>query len=156
MLEENVLGAYSYLGDHHKDWLLSRMIYERERKHHRDYEEQLINKVRDFIDQLAAEGYPKRQVTFGYIASIIGSTRDALRCRKSTHALLEKVAESREAWLRRQVITAYNQRPPSVAPFSLADAKHYLTIHNDTFSKRQTLIEQIINELNNRLFHDKE
>lgn len=148
MLEEHVPGAYSHLGDHHKDWLRSHMIYERERKHRREHEEQLLEKVREAIDQLATDGYPKRQVTFGYIASIIGTTRDALRCRRATHDLLENVVESKEAWLRRRIIMAYHQRLPNDAPFSLADVKRHLTIHDATYVKHEELIEQIIEEFN--------
>jgi hypothetical protein len=148
MLEKYVPGAYSHLGDQHKDWLRSHMVYESERKHRREYEEQLLERIQEFINQLATDGYPKRQVTFGYIASIIGTTRDAIRCRRVTHDLLKNVVESREAWLRRQIITVYLKRPPSAAPFSLADIKRNLTIHDATYTKHRKLIEQIIDELN--------
>ena len=148
LLQEKVPGAYSYLGDHHKDWLRSRIVFEKERKYLRENEERLLERVRAFIDRLTTKGYPKRQVTFGYIASIIGAKRDELRCRKVTSALLENVIESKEAWLRRRIIMAYRQRPASDAPFTLTDVKRALTIHDVTYAKHQKLIKQIITELN--------
>ena len=92
--------------------------------------------------------FQKRQVTFGYVAGIIGATRDELRCRKATCALIENVVESKEAWLRWRIIMAYQQRPASDAPFSLVDVKRALTIHDATYEEHQKLIEQIIKELN--------
>jgi len=148
LLQEKVPGAYSYLGDHHKDWLRSRIVFENERTHRREHEERLLERVQKVIDQLAIEGYPKRQVTFGYIASIMGATRDELRCRKAERSMLESVVESKEAWLRRRIIMAYHQRAVRDAPFSLVDVKRSLTIHDATYVKYQKQIEQIIKDLN--------
>jgi len=149
MLEKYVPGAYSYLGGQHKDWLRSHTVYESERKHRREYEEQLLRKVREVIDRFAAEGYPKRQVTFGYIASIIGVTRDALRCRSATHDMLENVVESREEWFCRRVADACMERIAVSKPITVKTIRWVLNLYPATYNKYQKLIEQIIYDLNN-------
>ena len=128
----------------------SRIVFERERKHRREYDESLLNELHKVVAKLQDEGYPDQQVTFGYIASIIGSTRDKLRCSGNLQirTLLESIIESKEAWLCRRIILAYQRRPVSDKPFTIADIKRDLAIHSKAYSKYQKLIELLIEELN--------
>ena len=148
MLEKYVPGAYSYLVRFHKEWLRSHMVYQRERKHRREYEEQLLDKIRKIIDKFETEGYPNRQMTYSYIAGLIGTTRDSLRRRNAPRDLLENVVESREDWIRRRVTVAYHQRSTSNTPLLFSDAKCELSICDATYTKYRKLIEQVIEELN--------
>jgi len=147
ILEQHVPGAYDYLIHKHRDWLLSRMVYERNRKHRREYEEQLLQKVRLVIDKFELEGYPERQITFGYIASLVGSARDKLRHRGAIVALLENVIETREVWLRRRIIIAYQLSASSDTPVLVSDIKRNSKISDATYSKHKKQIDEIINEL---------
>lgn len=114
LLQEKVPGAYSYLGDHHKDWLRSRIVFENERKHRREREEELLDKVREVALKFTTEGYPNRQVTYGYVAGLAGTTRDELRCRRTPNsalrALLDNTIESRSDWIRRRDGDIYNEK----------------------------------------------
>jgi hypothetical protein len=105
LLQEKVPGAYSYLGDYHKDWLRTRIVFENERKHRREREEDLLIRIREIIDIFAKEGYPKRQLSYGYIAELTGATRDELRCKRNPQSalrtLLDSVIETRADWKRR-------------------------------------------------------
>ena len=88
--------------------------------------------------------------TFGYIARITGSTRDKLRCsgNPQIRTLLGSIVESKEEWLQRCIILAYQRRPINNKPFTIADIKRDLTIHSKAYSKYQKLIELLIEELN--------
>jgi hypothetical protein len=106
LLQEKVPGAYSYLGDHHKDWLRSHIVFENERKHRREREEELLSRIRDTVDKFEKEGYPKWQISYGYVAELAGTTRDELRCKRNPQSalriLLDSIIETRTDWRRRR------------------------------------------------------
>jgi hypothetical protein len=144
ILQEKVPGAYSYLGDHDYDWLRSRIVFGNEQKHIREYEIQLLASVRDIVAQLNNDGYPKRQVTFGYIAGLIGSTRDKLRCRASTRLLLSGVVESQSDWLLRRTTEVCNERAALSKPTTVKTIKRELCLHESTFTQYEKLMKEVI------------
>jgi len=150
LLNEHAPGAHDYLIRHDKEWLRSRTVFENERLCHRERQGQMFLKVKRAIEEIETNGNVERQVTFGYIAAVAGVTRDALRFtgNPKLHSLLDSVVESKEAWLRRRIVLAYQRRSKTGKPFSLADLKRDLMVARNTYQKYRELIEQLIDELN--------
>jgi hypothetical protein len=144
LLQEKVPGAYDYLKRHDADWIRSRIVFVSEQKSARDYESELLDSVRTAISRLTTDGYPKRQITYGYVAELIGSTRDKLRCRSNVSALLSGVIESKSDWLRRRVAEVCKERKNSGGPTTAKTVKRKLFLREATFRQYENLIQEVI------------
>lgn len=102
LLDEKVPGAYTYLQKRDYDWIRSRVVFDNERAFRLENEKLLLAKLREIIAGFDADGYPDRVMSYGYIASLIGSTRDELRYKMSPNselrALLDEVVEHKGMW----------------------------------------------------------
>jgi hypothetical protein len=102
LLDEKVPGAYIYLQRHDYDWIRSRIVFDNERRSRLEREKLLLGKLRDIIAAFETEGYPDRPLTYGFIASLLNSSRDELRTKMSPdselRALIDKVVEHKKTW----------------------------------------------------------
>jgi hypothetical protein len=145
LLQEKVPGAYSYLGDHDSDWLRRHIVFENERKHIRKQEELLLRKVQEAVAHIINEGYPNRQVTYGYIASLVGSTtRDKLRYREPIRSLLDNIIESKADWLRRRALDVCADKIASAKPITTKTIRRELNLHPGTFAQYEELLQEVI------------
>ena len=150
MLQEKVPGAYSYLGDHDPEWLRSHIVFENERKHVREREEFLANKLREVESLFMKNGFPKHQVTFGYVAKLIGATRDELRNRNSkpiTSSLLERIIENKEKWLYRRTVDICTKRIALSKPTTEKTIKRELNLKSDSFAKHEDFVKGVISTI---------
>jgi hypothetical protein len=102
LLDEKVPGAYTYLQRNDYDWIRSRVVFDNERQFRLEREELLLNKLREVIAAFDVDGYPDRVLSYGYIASLIGATRDDLRHKMSPNsklrAFLDEIVEHKATW----------------------------------------------------------
>ena len=102
LLDKKIPGAYRYLQDHDYEWIRSRVVFRNERRSRLEREDLLLGKLREIIDIFEVEGYPDQQLSYGFIASLIGAERDELRNEMSPNselrAFLDKIIEHRKTW----------------------------------------------------------
>lgn len=102
LIDEKVPGAYTYLQKNDYEWIRSRVVFDNERRFRLEREEELLTKLCEVITTFDVDGYPDRVMSYGYIASLIGSTRDELRYKMSPNselrALLDEVVEQKARW----------------------------------------------------------
>jgi len=102
LLREKVPGAYNYLKHYDSKWIRSRVVYETERRFHLDRENLLLSKLREIIAVFETEGYPDRQLSYGFVASLVGSTREELRDKKNPNSelrtFLDEIIEHSKTW----------------------------------------------------------
>ena len=144
LLQEKVPGAYSYLGDHDPTWLRRHIVFENERKHFREQEEMLLRKAQEAVAHIINDGYPNRQVTYGYIAGLIGSTRDKLRYREPIRSLLDNIIESKADWLRRRASDVCANKLASAKPITTKTVRRELNLHPGTFAQYKELLQEVI------------
>lgn len=147
LLQKKVPGAYSYLGDHHKEWLRSRIVFENERGYCRERKKVMLKKVREAVEHIMNANNPKRQITFGYIAKIAGLKREELRCNSHLYDYLVDIIESKEDWYRRRIFLAYHSLPIKDSCFSAASLCRAASITRETYRKYQNFIDNVITEL---------
>jgi len=140
-LDEKVPGAYTYLQKNDYDWIRSRIVFDNERRFRLEREAELLTRLREVIDDFDTNGYPERVMSYGYIAELIGSSRDELRLKKSPNselrALLDEVVESKATWrqqraarmritnlgqgrIKRKAPTNIQRKPKTIAPLPLS------------------------------------
>jgi hypothetical protein len=144
LLQDRVPGAYDYLKRHDAEWIKSRVVFANERKCVIDQENALLLSVQAVMSRLKTDGYPKRQVTYGYIAELIGSTRDKLRCSSNVKSLLECALESKTDWLRRRAIEVCKERAVSRKTTTTKTIKRELCLRDATFRQYENLIQEVI------------
>lgn len=102
LLDEKVPGAYTYLQKRDYDWIRSKVVFDNERRFRRERENLLLTRLREIIATFEDDGYPDEQLSYGFIANLIGSTRDELRHRMSPNSelrsLLDEIVEHRKTW----------------------------------------------------------
>ena len=103
LLDEKVPWAYAYLKKHDNDWIRSKIVFDNERRFRLERENLLLEKLRKIISTFETEGYPDEQLSYGFIASLVGSTRDELRFYRNRpqsklRILLDDIIESRKTW----------------------------------------------------------
>jgi len=102
LLDEKIPRAYGYLQDHDYEWIRSRVVFDNERRFRLERENFLLTKLHEIIDEFDADGYPDKMLSYGYIASLIGSTRDELRHKMSPNsklrAFLDNIVEHKATW----------------------------------------------------------
>jgi len=111
LLQKKVPGAYSYLGDHCYEWLRSHIIFVNERSFYLEHKQMLLKKVQEAIEYIMNVNDPKRQITFGYIATVAGLGREEVRCNSHTRDYLVDIIETKEDWYRRRITLAYHSLP---------------------------------------------
>jgi hypothetical protein len=144
LLNEKVPGAYDYLKDHEPEWIRSRIVFGNEQRHIREYEAQLLGSVQSVVAQLKTDGYPKRQVSYGYIAELAGSARDKLRCRRAIRDLLDGIVESKSDWLLRRATEVCGVRKDLGKPTTTKTIKRELYLREATFKQYENLIQEVI------------
>jgi hypothetical protein len=147
MLNKHAPGAYDYIRDHDPEWMRDRVVSVSDRQFIRDYENELLTSIQGIISRLAANGYPKRQVTYGYIAELIGSTRDKLRCRSALNAALSNIIESKSDWIRRRSTEVCKERKVAGKPTTAKTIKRELCLREPTFTQYYTLIQEVIDAI---------
>jgi hypothetical protein len=140
LLNEKVPGAYDYLNHFDAEWLKSRIVFANNLKSVRKYENGLLESVRTIITRLKTDGYPKRQVTYGYIAELIGSKRDALRGRSAIRTLLNEIIESKPNWLRRRTVEICKERAMLSKLTTVITIKRELCLREATFTQYGTML----------------
>ena len=111
------------------------------------YYAQLLNRVREVADRLSTEGYPTRQVTFGYIARLTETTRDTLRCmrtRSEECTLPNELIETKADWLRRRTYEICKERIALSKPTTVKTIRWKLWLHSSTFAKYESLLQKVI------------
>lgn len=108
LLDEKVPRAYGYLQDRDYEWIRSRVVYDNERSFRLERENLLLGKLDSLIGKFEIEGYPDEQLSYGFIASLVGSTRDELRLyRNRTKSklcgLLDSIIESKKDWRQERI-----------------------------------------------------
>ena len=102
LLDEKVPGAYTCLQRKDYDWIRSRVVFDNERRIRLEREELLLNRLCEVIASFDTNGYPDRVLSYGYIASLIGATRDELRYKMSPNselrAFLDEIVEHKAIW----------------------------------------------------------
>jgi len=132
LLDEKVPGAYTYLQRNDYDWIRSRVVFDNERRTRLEHEELLLRKLRKIIATFDANGYPDRVLSYGYIASLLGVTRDELRYKMSPNselrAFLNEIVENRRDWRKKRMvkghITNLGQDRPIRTPSANVRPKH--------------------------------
>ncbi len=147
LLNDKVPGAYEYLKRHEAEWIRSRVVFVNEQKSILDYERELVQLVQAVISRLKTDGYPKRQVTYGYIAKLTGSTRDKLRERTAAKVLLECIIESKCDWLRRRATELCKERAGSNKTMTTKTIKRELYLRDATFRKYENMLQEIIDSI---------
>lgn len=147
LLQEKVPGAYDYLKRHDAEWIRSRVVFMNEQKSVREHEDELLLKLSAVLDRLADDGYPKRQVTFGYMASLIGSTRDKLRSCQKLHAFLDGVVESLPTWLCRRTGEICKEKIAAAKLTTVKTVRRELNLSHATYARYQTLLQEVIDSL---------
>lgn len=150
LLNKQAPGAYEYLKDHDYEWIRNRIVFENEQRHIREYEAQLLISVQSVVEQLKTDGYPKRQVTYGYIAKLAGSARDKLRCRDAVRNLLDGIVESKSDWLKRRTLEICRERAEKTTPTTIKTIKWVMTLKTRTGVQYQTVIQEAIDEFYER------
>jgi len=102
LLDEKVPRAYGYLQEHDYEWIRSRVVFNNERRFRLEREKLLLAKLRKIIAAFDADGYPDKVLSYGYIASLVGATRDELRHKMSPNselrAFLDEIVEHKATW----------------------------------------------------------
>jgi hypothetical protein len=147
LLQKSIPGAYSYLGDHDYDWLRSRIVFWNEQKYIREYEDAILDKLNEIIAKFADDGYPKRQITYGYIAGMVGSTRDKLRSRERFRLLLDNIIESQFDWVRRRAQEICKKRIDSVKATTVKTIRREMNLHKGTYEQYQALLQEVIDAI---------
>jgi|GEM_PF-3257406 len=147
LMKEKVPGAHSYLKRHDPEWLRKRIVFENKRKRVRECEEQFLNRVREVAAKLSNDGYPKRQVTFGYISCMTGFTLTKLRHKNPQSAirvLLSNIIESKADWIYRRATEVCHERLTSGKPISVNAIRWELRLYPVTFAKYKGLLQKAI------------
>ena len=118
LLDEKVPGAYCYLQQRDYEWIRSRVVFDNERRFRIERENLLIEKLREIISTFEAEGYPDEQLSYGFVAKLMDSTRDELRFyrrrpQSNLRILLDTIIESRKNWRQEReakIIERYSKR----------------------------------------------
>jgi hypothetical protein len=147
LLNEELPGAYDYLKDHDCEWLRNKVVFVKERNSVREYENELLRNLNAVITLFADNGYPKRQVTFGYVASLVGSTRDKLRCRGKMRTLLDDVIESRSDWIRRRAVVICTERKSANKTTTIKTIRREIGLHPATYAQDQMLLQDVIDTI---------
>jgi hypothetical protein len=83
------------------------VVFEEERRFRIERENLLLGRLQAVIAAYDADGYPNKVLSYGYIAELIGSTRDELRYRMSPNsalrAYLDKVVEHKATWRQERI-----------------------------------------------------
>jgi hypothetical protein len=107
LLDEKAPRAYGYLQDHDYEWIRSRVVFDNERRFRLEREKLLLTKLCEIIAAFDADGYPDRVLSYGYIANLIGATRDELRYKMSPNselrAFLNEIVEHKSTWRQERV-----------------------------------------------------
>jgi len=107
LLDEKVPRAYGYLQDHDYEWIRSRVVFDNERRFRLEREKLLLTKLREILATFDADGYPDRVLSYGYIADLVGATRDELRHKMSPNselrAFLNEIVEHKSTWRQERV-----------------------------------------------------
>jgi len=109
LLDEKVPGAYCYLQKHDHQWIRNRVVFDYERRFRIERKNLLLDRLREIIDKFKTEGYPDEQLSYGFIASLLGSTRDELRLHRNRskselHILLDSIIENRKTWRQERAV----------------------------------------------------
>jgi hypothetical protein len=144
LLQEKAPGAYDYLNRYDKEWISSLIVFENDLKSVREYEDVMLCKLSDIIAKFTNEGYPKRQVTYGYIAGLIDSTRDKLRSRERFRLLLDDVVESQLAWVRRRAQEICKERIAASKATTVKAIRREMELHTGTYERYQALLQEVI------------
>jgi hypothetical protein len=154
LLNERAPGAYSYFSKHDFSWLRERIVYERDSARQKEYEQDLLKRVKEAVAQIKESGNNNKQLTRGYLASVAGIRESQLACTEWTRPLLkaylDTVIESREEWLRRRIVMIWEKQKLRGKPIALADIKREMSLKPNTYIKYKELIEELIDELNTR------
>jgi hypothetical protein len=146
LLDEKVPGAYTYLQRNDYDWIRNKVVFDNERQFRLEREELLLNKLREVIAVFDADGYPDRVLSYGYIANLIGATRDDLRSKMSPNselrAFLDEIVEHKATWRQERAARMRKTNPgqgriPRKRPSNTGQKR----IHTCTvYAERVTLI----------------
>jgi len=147
LLNEKVPGAYEYLLEHDREWLRDHIVFKNQLKNVRDYENEMLFKLKEVIAKFNDEGYPKRQITYGYIAELVGSSRDKLRYRKVFKTLLETVIESHSDWLRRRAKEICKERISSFKATTTKTIIREMDLHSQGCEKRILILQEVIDTI---------
>jgi hypothetical protein len=102
LLDKKVPGAYVYLQKRDYEWIRSKVVFDNERDFRLEREKLLLAKLREIIAAYDTDGYPDKMLSYGYIASLIGATRDELRHKMSPNselrAFLDEIVEHKATW----------------------------------------------------------
>jgi hypothetical protein len=147
LLQEKIPGAYDYLKRFDKEWISSRIVFVNNLSSVREYEDAILCKLNDVIAKFADAGYPKRQVTYGYIAALVGTTRDKLRSRERFRSLLDDVVERQSDWVRRRTNEICTERIASAKATTLKTIRREMGLHTGTYEQYQALLQEVIDTI---------
>lgn|GEM_PF-6920711 len=146
-LREQIPNAYSYLVRHDHEWLRKHIVYKKDHDHEHDL--RLLSIVQNAVDKIKTDGDSERRITIGYIAEIAEIKSDSLKClqrKPNTQAFIESVIECEEDWIRRRIISVFQNMVADGVPFFTTTLKHYMRAHPYTYLKYQELIDGVIKE----------
>jgi len=167
LLDEKVPRAYHYLQDRDYEWIRSRIVFENERNFRLEREKLLLTKLREVIAVFNTDGYPDRALSYGYIASLVGSTRDELRYKMSPNSelrtFLDEIVEHKATWRQERIAKMRNTNVEQERimrikiPNIVQDHTKY---HSETCSARESLLlkklREIIAEFESEGYPDKQ
>jgi hypothetical protein len=144
LLGEKAPGAYGYLQERDYEWIRSRVVFDNERRFRLEREKLLLTKLHEIIAEFDAEGYPDKVLSYGHIASLIGSTRDELRYKMSPNSelrvYLDGIIEHKATWRQERAA-------------KLGEVYSYKGVHDDNINKhrpKRVCAEKIVKCLSQR------
>ena len=116
----------------------------------RKCKELILSRIYGLVAKFESEGYPKRQVTLGYIARVVGSTWakfQRYKVQPEVSVLLNSLIESKDDWLRRRTIEICQEKISLAKPTTIKTIKKSMGLCPDTFIKYESFLQEVIDEV---------
>lgn len=151
-LKQYAPGAYRYLYKFDLDWLHKHMTYAVNSREQLDEDAEMLQRVKDAVAKICADGMPKRQITPGLLAATAGYEPHMLvyleAKRPRTKIYVDAVVESRKDWLKRRITAIAQSRKEVGDKITLADIKREMSLKPNTFAKYGEFMKELMDELN--------
>ena len=160
-LQKRVPGAYRWLIRKDPEWIHARLIHELEKPRWNEWGEAALVELKAAYQDIRARGDPRKRINISWLARVAGISRDDISGRlpylPEMKKFFDDVCESQEAWIRRRYTeVAMEKKAAGGKEFSYDDVKRKVQIRRKSYDRNKSLIESLIEELNNTLFQNED
>lgn len=152
-LDGLVPGAYAWFHKNDFQWLKERLVIDQDKQYWTVWEQEKLIMLKSAYEMIQKAGDPDRRITIGWLCMIAGLRESEIKGRihrfPEIRAFVEEVVEGKEEWLARRFKKIAEEKRNVGENLRLTDIKREMSLKPNTYKKYASLIEELIEQLEN-------